>query len=169
MEGSKPTPLERAGEEPVAAPVQVDRAEPVKDQGVAQKPLGAVRLSLYERMGGASAIAQVVDDFVDNVVADDRIKEAHKKHFREGDVAGLKKKLADQIGQATGGPEKYTGKDMKAAHQGLGITDEDFDALVVDLVKALDKNKVGDVEKAELLAMLGKLRPQVIEKPKEEK
>jgi hemoglobin len=120
---------------------------------------------LYARLGGDKAIARVVDDFVANVVADERIKEAHKKHFREGDVAGLKKKLIDQIGEATGGPQKYTGKNMKDAHQGLGITDQDFDALVADLVKALDQNKVGPAEKDELLALLGKMRPDVVEKP----
>ena len=45
-------------------------------------------------------------------------------------MAGLKKKLIEQIGEATGGPQKYTGKNMKDAHKGLVITDEDFDALV---------------------------------------
>jgi hemoglobin len=121
--------------------------------------------SLYTRLGGDKAIAKVVDDFVANVVADEQIKEAHKKHFREGDVAGLKKKLIDQIGEATGGPQRYTGKNMKDAHQGLGITEKDFDALVADLVKALDQNKVGAAEKEELLAMLGKMKPDIVEKP----
>jgi hemoglobin len=127
------------------------------------KPSPGAR-SLYDRMGGEVVIVKVVDDFVTNVAADPDIKDKHKKHFQEGDVAGLKKKLVDQIGQATGGPQKYTGKDMKTAHQGLGITDKDFDALVADLVKALDNNKVGQAEKDELLKMLGGMRGDVVEK-----
>ncbi len=127
------------------------------------KPSPAAR-TLYDRMGGEKAIVKVVDDFVANVVADPKIREPHKKHFQEGDVAGLKKKLVDQIGQATGGPQKYTGKDMRTAHQGLGITNADFDALVGDLVKALNDNKVGKSEQDELLKMLGGMRGEVVEK-----
>src|SRR5262249_11847148 len=111
---------------------------------------GEKQKSLYVRLGGEKAIARVVDDFVKQVIADDQIKEKHKKHFRSGDVAGLKRKLIDQIGEATGGPQKYKGKSMKEAHKGLGITNKDFDALAGDLVKALDKNKVGKAEKDQL-------------------
>jgi hemoglobin len=120
--------------------------------------------SLYERLGGEPGITAVVNDLVVNVVADPKYKEVHKRHFREGDVAGLKRKLIDQIGEATGGPQKYTGKDMKTAHAGLAITSQDFDALVVDLIGALDKNHVGEAEKKELLDKLGKMKPDVVEK-----
>jgi hemoglobin len=119
--------------------------------------------SLYERLGGEPAIVKVVNDFVANVVADPDIKDKHKKHFMEGDVAGLKKKLVDQIGEATGGPQKYTGKNMKDAHQGLAITDKDFDALVADLTKALDNNKVAAKDKEELLNMLAPMRKDIVE------
>jgi hemoglobin len=120
---------------------------------------------LYDRLGGEKGITAVVDDLVANVVADPNIREKHKRHFR-GEVTELKKKLVDQIGQATGGPQIYKGKRMEDAHMGQGITDKDFDALVSDLVKALDSNHVGETEKGELLAMLGKMRPDVVEKQK---
>jgi hemoglobin len=123
--------------------------------------------SLYERLGGEKAIRQVVDDFVAAVVDDPKIREKHRKHFMEGDVAGLKKKLVEQIGEATGGPQKYTGKNMKDAHKGLGITDADFDALVGDLVQALDRNKVPPAEKDALLKLLAPMRKDVVETPAE--
>jgi len=123
-----------------------------------------LKRSLYDRLGGEKGITKVVDDFVANVAADPDIKEKHKRHFQEGDVAALKKKLIDQIGQATGGPQKYTGKDMRSAHKGLAITNQDFDALVADLVKALDNNGVGKADKDELLTMLGGMRGEVVEK-----
>jgi hemoglobin len=141
MEGTKPTPLKRVSED----------KQPAK--------------SLYDRLGGEKAITKVIDDFVANVIADENYRPPLKKHFEEGDVAGLKKKLVDQIGEASGGPQKYTGKNMKEAHKGLGITNADFDALVADLVKALDDNHVGKAEKDALLGMLGKMRPDVVEKP----
>ncbi|HZT82372.1 MAG TPA: group 1 truncated hemoglobin [Gemmataceae bacterium] len=142
IEGVKPTPRQR------------DVAE--------EKPPAR---SLYERLGGEKGITKVVDDFVAIVVADPDYRPALKEHFQKGDVAGLKKKLVDQIGEATGGPQKYKGKNMKDAHKGLGITNKDFDALAADLVKALDRNKVGKAEKDELLGMLGKMRGDVVEKP----
>jgi len=122
------------------------------------------RVSLYERLGKEEGIKKVVDDFVAAVIANDNIRPVHKKHFMEGDVAGLKKKLVDQIGAATGGPQKYTGKNMKDAHKGLGITDVDFDALVASLKKALDDNKVGAREQEELFALLGPMRKDIVEK-----
>jgi hemoglobin len=154
VEGQKPSPLHRAG-----ATKPSEAAVKPPDLPQTTKP------SLYERIGKEQAIVQVVDDFVANVVADENIKERHKKHFMEGDVAGLKKKLVEQIGEATGGPQKYTGKNMKEAHKGLEITNKDFDALVADLVKALDKNKVAEEDKGELLKMLGTMRKDVVEKP----
>jgi hemoglobin len=129
-----------------------------------QKPTPLARTaSLYERLGKEPGITRVVDDFVAAVAADDKVRDKHKKHFKEGDVAGLKRKLIDQIGAATGGPHKYTGKNMKEAHRGLGITNADFDALVGDLVKAMDRNHVGPTEQGELKALLGPMRSDVVE------
>jgi len=51
---------------------------------------------------------------------------------------------------------------MKTAHKGMGITDADFNALVEDLVKSLDKFKVPEKEKGELLTTLASLKPQIV-------
>jgi len=114
--------------------------------------------SLYERLGGKEAITAVVDDFVANVAADNRIN----GFFAKTDIPRLKRNLVDQICQATGGPCTYTGKDMKTAHKGMGITDADFNALVGDLQKSLNKFKVPDKEQSELLGTLGSLKPQIV-------
>jgi hemoglobin len=114
--------------------------------------------SLYDRLGGKGAITAVVDDFVGNVAADKRIN----GFFAKADVPRLKGNLVDQICQATGGPCVYKGKDMKTAHKGMGIADADFNALVEDLVKSLDKFSVPAKEKGELLGILGPLKPQIV-------
>ena len=114
--------------------------------------------SLYERLGGKEAITAVVDDFVANVAADNRIN----GFFAKANIPRLKANLVDQICQATGGPCTYTGKDMKTAHKGMGITDADFNALVEDLKKSLDKFKVPAKEQGELLGALGSLKPQIV-------
>jgi hemoglobin len=121
--------------------------------------------SLYDRPGGKPAITAVVDEFVARVAADNRIN-----HFfaatasNPAQLASFKMKLVDQICEAAGGPCKYQGKDMKTAHQGMGISAADFNALVEDLVGALDKFKVGAAEKNQLLGVLGPMQGQIVEK-----
>jgi len=125
-------------------------------QDMGMKPM--TDKSLYDRLGGKSAITAVVDDFVGNVAADKRIN----GFFAKANVPRLKGNLVDQICQATGGPCVYTGKDMKTAHKGMGIADADFNALVEDLVKTLNKFNVPAKEQGELLGILGPLKPQIV-------
>ena len=125
-------------------------------QDMGMKPM--MQKSLYERLGGKDAITAVVDDFVGNVAADKRIN----GFFAKADVPRLKRNLVDQICQGTGGPCVYTGKDMKTAHKGMGITDADFNALVEDLVKTLNKFNVPSKEQGDLLAVLGPMKPQIV-------
>jgi hemoglobin len=125
----------------------------------------AAEKSLYDRLGKKKAITAVVDEFVARVAADNRIN----RYFgpTASDPARLKTfkaHLVDQICQASGGPCKYTGKDMKTAHMGMGVSGADFDALVGDLVGALDKFKVGAHEKDQLLGALGPMKADIVEK-----
>jgi hemoglobin len=115
---------------------------------------------LYERLGGKPAITAVVDDFVGNVAADSRIN----GYFARTDIGRLKRLLVEQICAGTGGPCTYTGRDMKSAHAGLGVTDAAFGALVEDLVKTLTKFKVPDAEKNELLGILGPMKGDIVSK-----
>ena len=122
--------------------------------------------SLYDRLGKKKAIAAVVDEFVARAAADNRIN----KFFAAtaADPARLKKfkgNLVDQICEASGGPCKYKGKDMKTAHMGMGVSGADFTALVEDLSGALDKLMVGAHEKEQLLGALAPMKTQIVEKP----
>jgi len=115
--------------------------------------------SLYDRLGGKPAIEAVVGQFLQNVVADDRIN----GFFANVDAADLQMKLVDQICEASGGPCAYTGRDMATTHKGLGITDDHFNALVEDLVAALDKFNVPEREKNELLGALGPMKGDIVD------
>ena len=117
--------------------------------------------TLYQRLGGREAIKGVVDDFVANVVADPRVN-SRFKGLQPAAVAKLQTNIADQICDATGGPCAYLGKDMKAVHTGMGITDAEWSATVEDLVKSLNKFKVGAKEQQELLAILGPLKKDIV-------
>jgi hemoglobin len=122
--------------------------------------------SLYDRLGGTKAITAVVDEFVSVVAADKRINAFFGKTAADpARLKTFKMHLVNQICEASGGPCKYTGKDMKSAHTGMGISGADFNALVEDLVKALDKFKVGNTEKDQLLGALGPMKGDIVEKP----
>ena len=121
--------------------------------------------SLYDRLGGKKSITAVVDEFVGRVAADNRINGYFKVTASNPQrLATFKGNLVDQICQASGGPCKYKGKDMKSAHMGMGISGTDFNALVEDLVGALDKFKVGQTEKDQLLGALGPMKKDIVEK-----
>ena len=115
--------------------------------------------SLYERLGGKDAISAVVDDFAQNVLTDPRIN----KKFVKSDPVRLVSNLKDFVCLATGGPCQYFGLDMKKSHKRMGVTAGEFNALVEDLVKTLDKFKVPEKEKNELLGALAGLREDIVE------
>ena len=126
-------------------------------------PMSQADDALYKSLGGKKAITAVVDDFVGRCAADTRINSFFKATAADPKrLAKFKKNLVDQICQGTGGPCTYTGRDMRTAHKGMNITDAQFNALVEDLVKTLDKFKVPEKEKGELLGILGPMKPQIV-------
>lgn len=115
--------------------------------------------SLYERLGRIESIGAVVEDFRDRVARDVRINQK----FARTDLGRLTTMLIDQVCQAAGGPCTYTGRSMKDAHAGMGVTSGEFDALVGDLVATLNQFRIGKTEQGELLGVLGPLKPDIVE------
>lgn len=114
--------------------------------------------SLYDRLGGKPAIEKVVDQFVANIAADNRINQ----RFAKTNIPKLKTDLVNQICEATGGPCKYTGRDMVTTHKGMKITKEEFNWTGGHLAAALDTYKVPAKEKNELLTAIGSMEPQIV-------
>jgi hemoglobin len=124
-------------------------------------PAATAAKSLFDRLGGMPAITAVADEFVNRTTADPRIMQ----RFFNTDAANLKRLLAEFVCLATGGPCKYTGRDMTEAHAGMDLVDDEFNALVENLKGALDKFKVPAKEQGELLAAIGPLKPQIVVGP----
>jgi hemoglobin len=119
---------------------------------------GTATGTLYERLGGKDAIVAVVKEFVDRTTTDPRIK--HR--FFNTDRVELERLLVELVCMAAGGPCKYSGRDMTSAHAGMELVDDEFDALVEDLVGALDKYNVPEREKGEVLGALGPMKPEIV-------
>ncbi len=117
--------------------------------------------TLYKRLGGREGIRGVVDDFVAFLVADPRVNARFTK-LTPAQVEKLKTNASDQICDATGGPCSYLGKDMKAAHTGMNITEADWNATVEDLIKALDKRNVAKKDQQELIGLLAPMKKDIV-------
>jgi len=119
--------------------------------------------SLYERVGGYNALAAVVDDFIGRLVADKQFEKFFVGHSIDSKKR-IRQHILDQFCAATGGPCVYTGRDMKTTHAGLGITNADWDAAAKHLAASLDKFKVPEKEKGEILAFVTTLKNDIVEK-----
>lgn len=130
---------------------------------------GTPEKSLYERLGGQAAISMVVDDFVPRAAANPAVNFTRQGQPRTWEatpenIAKLKKHLVQFVSIATGAKDiAYEGRDMVAAHEGLKITNAEFDALAADLAASCDKLGVPSKEKAELLAIAGSTRGSVVQ------
>lgn len=122
--------------------------------------------SLYDRVGGEKAIRAVVDDFVAAAAADPKVDftRGGKWQASEAWVATLKGHLVAMLGNAFGGPQKYAGRTMKAAHQGMGITAAQFNAIAEHLKATLEKHKVPKTEIGEIMAIAASTAADIIEK-----
>ncbi|MHB1426055.1 MAG: group I truncated hemoglobin [Gemmataceae bacterium] len=147
-----------------AAPAVEEREQKLPDAPKASK-------TLWDRLGGEAGVTKVVDDFV-NLTAPD----AKVDFFRRGkykltaeQVTKMKRELIEQISQASGGPLKYTGPDMKTVHKGMGITDAQFDAAAANLKKALEKNNVAAEDVKKVLNAVAGYRKEIVEPKKEKK
>jgi hemoglobin len=137
-----------------------DRAAADSAAGATTAAASTAPRTLYDRLGGKTAITAVIDSFVARVAADTRIN----KKFARSDIPRVKAMLVDQVCAASGGPCTYSGRDMKTAHRGMGVTEGEFDALVEDLVATLNSFNVGKTEQDELLAVLGSMKADIVER-----
>jgi hemoglobin len=120
--------------------------------------------SLYKRLGGYDALAAVSDEFLGRLMKDEKLGK-----FFNGVSLDSQKRIrqlvVDQLCAATGGPCIYIGRNMRTVHEGLGITDSDWEIAVKHLIATLDKFKVGKAEKDDLIKALAGLKKDIVDKP----
>ncbi len=118
--------------------------------------------TLYQRLGGYDVIAAVIDDFMSRFRSDPRFA-----RFGTGRSVDSRERarqlLVDQMCALTGGPCVYIGRDMKTAHAGLGITEEEWQANMQFAVAALQEHGVAPREKEEFLAIFQRYKGDIVE------
>ena len=121
-------------------------------------------MSLYERLGGVYSIAAVIDAFIDKIMNDPRlnanpkVNEAHHRVSR----AGFKYLVTEQVCEAAGGPQRYTGRSMFDSHAQLDITDAQWQAFLDDLKQTLAQFEVPAKEQAELFAIVESTKSDIV-------
>ena len=116
--------------------------------------------SVYQALGGQPGLKAIVGEFLNLVVADDRIK----KQFADANMEHLAMRLNEQVCELSGGPCHYGGKDMKTIHADLHITNAQFNALAEHLQSAMEKHQVPARAQNKLLAKLAPMQRSIATK-----
>jgi len=124
---------------------------------------GAQEKTLYQRLGGYDAIAAVSDEFIARLATDEQEKRFFIG-FSDDSKMRIRQLLVDLVCKSTGGPCYYTGRDMKTAHAGAGITKADWDRSLGIFIEVLNKFKVPDKEQKDLAALLSPLEKDIVGK-----
>jgi hemoglobin len=117
------------------------------------------QLRLYDRLGGAPGIAAIADSLIDRVAADPVLG----RSFKDSDLERIKKLLAEQICDLSGGPCHYSGDSMKQVHAGHHISEAEFYGMVADLRDVLKQRQVSQGATNELLRLLAPMKRDVVE------
>jgi hemoglobin len=119
--------------------------------------------SLYQRLGEQKGISKLVDDVVDLHMANPDVSPRFLPFKDQLErLAAIKKHTIDFFCAGAGGPQVYAGRDMVTTHKGMNISEQEFLAVVDDILAAMDKNNLGETEKKDVLAILYSLKGGVV-------
>jgi hemoglobin len=114
--------------------------------------------SVYEEIGGAEAIAAVVDEFYDRVLADDQLAE----YFADSDIDELRAHQTAFLSAVAGGPGEYAGADMREAHAHLDLTEDDFQRVADHLRESLEAFDVPPAHVDAILSEVASLKADIL-------
>jgi hemoglobin len=114
--------------------------------------------SLYERLGGEASVRKIANDVLDKNLSNPLIS----YHFEDIDMDKLKQLVFEFFSMGTGGPHNYTGRDMRTAHTGMKINEEEWISGADDMISVMNDNGVGEGEKKEVLAIFDSLKGDIV-------
>ncbi len=120
--------------------------------------------TLYERLGGVGAIANVIDDFIDRNMRNPgtMANKSVADGYANITAAGIKYLVTEMVCDVTGGPQTYTGKTMADSHAHMNLGEQDWTLFVDDLKESLALFGVPKAEQDELLAIVGTTKADII-------
>jgi hemoglobin len=115
--------------------------------------------SLYERLGRREGIERITRSILKMHLANPLIK---TRYENSEDLAGVERRVVEFFCAGAGGPESYTGKDMRTTHRGMNVSEQEFVAVIDDALAALEENGIDPATRNEVLAILWSLKNEVI-------
>jgi hemoglobin len=130
----------------------------------AAQPAVPAQKSLYERLGGYDAISAVTHDLAARLVADQKLARFWANRGKDG-IDREVQLLVDFLAAKSGGPLYYRGREMKLSHVGMKIDEADWKAMMKHLNLTLDKFKVPEKERADVVAFVESTKKDIVELP----
>jgi hemoglobin len=115
--------------------------------------------SLYERLGSYAGITAIVEDVIAAHLASPVVGARFQK---VKDIEHAKRMARDFFCAGAGGPEKYAGRDMRAAHQGMNVNEREFQAVVDDVMGVLRRHAIDDKTQQDVLAILNGFKGEIV-------
>jgi len=119
--------------------------------------------SLYERLGGIEGITAIVDTIVENHMTNPAVKarflplKDSPEHFSE-----VRQHLISFLAAGSGGPQEYHGRDMLSSHKGMNVSQGEYMHVIDDIMKALEKNKIDEQTRKDVLAITYSLKLDIV-------
>lgn len=122
-----------------------------------------MKSTLYERLGEFQGISKLVDDAVELHMSNPHVSARFIPYKEQPEVLKVVKgHTVNFFCAGAGGPQEYGGRDMVTTHRGMNISEQEFLAVVDDILEAMEKNAYGDEDKKDVLAILYSLKGSVI-------
>jgi hemoglobin len=121
--------------------------------------------TLFERLGGTTGIASIVDDVVEAHINNPAISPRFLPYKEQPEkLAVIKQHTVDFFSAGSGGPARYTGRDMPTTHRGMNINPTEYMHVVDDILMVLSKRAVDENSRKDVLAILWSLKDMIIAK-----
>ncbi|PQO22647.1 group 1 truncated hemoglobin [Rhodobacteraceae bacterium WD3A24] len=119
--------------------------------------------TLYERLGAADGIANLIDDIVAAHMRNPAIKVRFLPYLETPEhLAKVKRNLCDFFAMGTGGEAAYGGRSMPEAHRGMNISMAEYIAAVDDILDTLDAHGVDPQSRREVLEIAYGLKDEIV-------
>jgi hemoglobin len=118
--------------------------------------------SLYSRLGGYDAISAVVHELLSRLMADSQLGRFWENRGDDG-IAREKQLLIDFLCTNSGGPMLYTGRENKKSHQGMGVTQQDWEIFIRHLYDTLAHFQVSEAEANDVLDFIESTKADIID------
>lgn len=118
--------------------------------------------SLYDRLGGYDAITAVANNLLPRLVGDSQLGRFWAHRGDDG-LQREKQLLIDFLCHNAGGPMYYTGRNMPLVHQGMRISESDWERFIGHLNDTLDSFNLADAEKSDVLSFIESTKAEIVE------